>query len=51
MLILCAYTQALYAFTLEPGDLLFSEGPCGDFCDAIEQSTQTYLVYTLTTLL
>ena len=41
MLILCAYAQALYAFTLEPGDLLFSEEPCGDFCDAIEQSTQT----------
>ena len=41
MLVLCAYAQALYAFTLEPGDLLFSEEPCGDFCDAIEQSTQT----------
>ena len=41
ILILCAYAQALYAFTLEPGDLLFSEEPCGDFCDAIEQSTQT----------
>ena len=41
MLVLCAYAQALYAFTLEPGDLLFSEAPCGDFCDAIKLSTPT----------
>tara|TARA_B100001093_G_scaffold131712_2_gene124249 strand:+ start:6826 stop:7482 length:657 start_codon:yes stop_codon:yes gene_type:complete len=41
LLILCIWSQTLPAFTLKSGDLLFSEEPCGDFCDAIEQSTDT----------
>ena len=41
MLVLCACAHAQDAFTLRPGDLLFSQELCGRFCNAIELSTPT----------
>ena len=41
VLVLCTGCHTLFAFTLKPGDLLFSEELCGEFCDAIDQATQT----------